>query len=135
MPDKRNRPPPGEPWVWLTAEMMKSDAWRSAGINSRRLIDFLLIELMAHGGQGNGALLAPEEQLSSVGIGRRYVACAIREAETLGLVDCYRRGRRVATLFGLNWLPSLNGSPPNDRWRDYRNPKLKPWPKRERAGA
>jgi GNAT superfamily N-acetyltransferase len=126
-----NHPPSGGRWIWLTAEMMKSDAWRSAGINCRRFIDFLMIELIAHGGQGNGALVAPEKQLIGIGIGRRYVAAAIREAETLGLVDCWRRGERAATLYGLNWLPFHDGSAPNDRWRSYRNPRLKSWPKRK----
>ena len=37
------RPPKGEPWCWETRELRASDAWRSAGINARRLIDFLLI--------------------------------------------------------------------------------------------
>jgi hypothetical protein len=135
MTAKLNRPPAGAPWVWLTAEMMKSDAWRSAGINCRRFIDFLLIELMAHGGSGNGALVAPQEQLIRIGISSRCVAAAIREAESLGLVDCWRRGERVATLYGLNWLPFHDGSAPSDKWRSYRNRKLRPWPKCERIAA
>jgi hypothetical protein len=45
-----HRPPAGQPFVWLTREILRSDAWRSLGINGRRFIDFLLIEHMAKGG-------------------------------------------------------------------------------------
>ena len=34
-------PAAGEPWVWLTRELLRSDAWRSLGINGRRVVDFL----------------------------------------------------------------------------------------------
>ena len=51
-------PPKGEPWVWLTRDLLRSQAWRGLGINARRLVDFLLIEYMNHGGKRNGHLLA-----------------------------------------------------------------------------
>jgi hypothetical protein len=126
--NRLNPPPSGESWIWLTAVMLKSDAWRSAGLNCRRFVDFLMLELMAHGGRRNGWLKAPEQQLVSIGIGKAYVAPAITEADALGLVDCLRGGKRVATMYRLTWLPHDDGSPATDRWRKFRNPKLKPWP-------
>jgi hypothetical protein len=48
-----------EPFVMLPRELIASDAWRSLGINGRRLIDFLLLEHMGHGGKENGKLKAP----------------------------------------------------------------------------
>jgi hypothetical protein len=119
-------PPENEPWVWQTRDLRISDAWRSAGINARRFIDFLLIENMNRAGKENGRLKAPQEQLVAFGIGCRYVADAIREAEDLGLVDCSRGGMRVATTYALTWLPLHDGTPANNRWRCYRNPKLRP---------
>src|SRR5690242_16231849 len=86
-----------EPWVWQTRELRASDAWRSAGINARRFIDFLLLEHMNHGGKENGLLKAPHRQLEDFGIGARRITDTIREAEGLGLVECHRGGLRVAT--------------------------------------
>ena len=45
---KRNHPPAGEPWVWLTRELLESDAWRGASINARRVVERLIIEHMQH---------------------------------------------------------------------------------------
>ncbi|MEQ9642509.1 MAG: hypothetical protein RIM84_20950 [Alphaproteobacteria bacterium] len=129
--EKRNAPPKGAPWVWLTLEMMKSDAWRSANMNTRRLVDFLLVELMQHGGTNNGKLKAPHRQLVQVGCSPGLITKAIDDAERLGLIDCARGGRRVAITYSLTWLPSHDGEPATDRWRYYRNDKLKPWPERK----
>jgi hypothetical protein len=128
MMGKANRPPSGEPWVWLTRELLESDAWRSLGINARRLIDFLLLEHMRHGGKQNGKLKAPKHQLEAFGIGSHYVTDAIHEVEQLGLVDCHRGGMRVATTYTLTWLTFHDGTPASDRWRNFRNPDLLPLP-------
>ncbi len=42
--EKRNRPPEGEPWIWLTRELIESEAWHSAPINTRRVVERLIIE-------------------------------------------------------------------------------------------
>src|SRR5262245_44784376 len=92
------RLPKGEPWVWLTRELLRSEAWSSLSINARRFIDFLLIEHLDHGGKENGKLLAPRRQLENAGIGARYVSPAIEEAVLLGFVDVKRgTGRRAST--------------------------------------
>jgi hypothetical protein len=122
----RNRPPAGAPYVWLTRELLASDAWRSLGINARRFVDFLMIEHMNKAGQHNGKLKAPYRELRKFRIDARYVAGAIREAEELGLVDCLRGGRRVATRYALTWFVSHDGTPASNRWRTYHNPNLPP---------
>ena len=40
------RPPKGEPWVWMTRELIASPAMRSLSLTARRLLDFLMIEDM-----------------------------------------------------------------------------------------
>jgi hypothetical protein len=35
-------------------DVLESDAWHFLGINARRLIEFLMIENMRHGGKRNG---------------------------------------------------------------------------------
>jgi hypothetical protein len=124
-------PPSDQPWCWQSRELRTSDAWRSQGINVRRLIDFLLLEHMRHGGKRNGLLKAPYKQLVTFGLGSRHLADAIREAEELGLVD--RRTAEVKrgsvlepTLYGLTWLKLHDGTPASNRWRNYRNPSLAP---------
>jgi hypothetical protein len=121
-----NQPPADQPWVWQSRSLRQSDAWRSAGINARRVIDFLLLEHMRHWGQANGRLKAPHRQLEVFGIGARYVAVAIREAEELGLVDSRHRRQRVASTYALTWLPLYDGTPATNRWQTYRNPFLRP---------
>src|SRR5262249_9746719 len=103
-------------------------AWRSLGINAHRFICFLMLEHMRKGGQHNGELKAPRQQLHAFGIGEHHVSRAIRQAEELGLVDCHRGGMRIATLYTLTWLPSHDGTPASNRWRAYRNPNLSPIP-------
>jgi hypothetical protein len=115
-----------EPFVMLRRELLRSDAWRTLSINGRRFLDVLMIEHMTKGGQENGLLKAPYEQLETFGVGARYVADAIRDAEELGLVDCYRGGMRVATVYALTWFPMHDGTGATNRWRLYRNPSLKP---------
>jgi hypothetical protein len=125
---KGHRLPPG-PWCWTSLELVESDAWRSRSINTVRFIDFLLRENMRNAGAENGLLKAPYEQLEAWGIGAQYVSSAIEEAEQLGLVDCHKPGRRMLSTFALTWLWLHDGSPPSDRWKHYRNPKLKPPPR------
>ena len=123
------RPKASEPFVMLPRDLLRSDAWREQGINCRRFIDFLCIEHLSKGGQENGKLKAPYRQLKDrVGIDVKYAAEAIREAERLGLVDCRRGGRRVATTYTLTWLPSHDGKGSTNRWRDHSRP-VSPRPK------
>ena len=126
---RRNCLPAMEPWVWQTRELLASDAWRSLGINGRRVIDFLQLEHMGKAGGANGHLKAPHRQLEAFGIGKRHIASAIRKAEKVGLVDCHRGGMKVATTYTLTWLPLHDGTPASNRWRLYRNPKLAPLPR------
>ena len=131
MKKSMNSPPNGEAWIWLTKEMMKGSAWRSLGPNAKRAVEFLMVEWMEHGGRWNGRLKAPYDHLKQIGISSRLVADAIREAEALGLIDCFRGGMRVATTYALTWVPLHDGTPPSNRWRSFQNSKVKPWPERK----
>jgi hypothetical protein len=105
-----------EQFAKLSRALLTSDAWRALGINARRLIDFLLIEHMRHGGKENGRLLAPRRQLEAFGIGEHFVSRAIEEAERLGLVDCYRGVGRRASVYSLTWLKQWDGTSPSNRF-------------------
>jgi len=125
---KINRPPKDRGWVWMTGELLTSDAWRTASGNTHRFIAFLAAELISKKGKQNGYLKAPYRQLVAFGIGARFIAEHIREAERLGLVQCNRGGMRVATTYALTWLPTADG-PATDAWREYRNQELQPMTK------
>lgn len=101
---KAGGPPKGKPWIWLTQDVLASNSWRSLSINARRLIDFLMIENMRHGGKHNGRLLAPRVQLEEFGIGARHISAAIEEAVAAGLVAVQRGGGRRPNQYALIWL-------------------------------
>jgi hypothetical protein len=115
--NKAQRPPTGEPWVWLTRELLASPAWQSLSINARRFLDFLMIEHMRHAGKANGSLLAPYNQLERFGISRRLIGRAIEETQQLGLVDCRRGFGRSPSSYALTWLPFGDDGEPSNRWR------------------
>ncbi len=123
MSSKMQGPPKGRPWVWVSLDLMDSEPWRSLTISARRLLDFLMIEHMQHGGKENGGLLAPRRQLEAFGISSHLVSEAIIEVETLGLVDVKRGvGRRPST-YALTWLPLGDGAEPSNRWRSVATAK------------
>lgn len=118
---KLEGPPKDAPWTWQSIEMMRSLAWRRLSANARRVIDFLQIEHIRHGGYENGILKAPYDQLEEHGIRRGTINKAITEAQLAGFIDVVRGGRSMegdkSSLFRLTWLPDLDGNPPTNRWR------------------
>jgi hypothetical protein len=118
----------------LPRPLLESDAWRSASINARRFIDFLMLEHLAHGGKENGKLKAPYRQLTRAGIGARLIAETIREAEELGLVYVERQGLKVATLYALTWLATADKRAATNAWAAYSNPAL-PEPKIKKSAS
>jgi len=108
----------GEAFAKMPRDLLESTVWHSLSIHARRLIDFLLIEHIRHGGRENGRLLAPRRQLIAFGIHAHFVSAAIEEAEHVGLVDCKRSVGRAPNTYGLTWLP-LGDDPPTHRWRNH----------------
>jgi hypothetical protein len=125
---KRNRPPKGEPFIWLSRELMESDAWRTAKIHTIRLVMRLMLEWMAHAGTENGRLACTYDDLVAFGIGRRLINRAIAGAVERGLVYRTEQGGLSAgdvkkpSRYGLGWLPGHDGSAAPNRWKDYRVP-------------
>jgi hypothetical protein len=114
---KLNGPPRGKRWIWLTDELIDSDAFCSLSVNAFRFIRALMSQHMKRGGRGNGHLIATRRQLQKAGISARCVSDAIEQAKSLGLVDLKRGiGRRPST-YALTWLPLADGTPASDRWR------------------
>ena len=114
-------PPPGEPFAWLTTELLASPAWRSMGINARRMIDFLLVEHMNHAGQENGNLLATYDQLVAFGLTSSSIKSAIQELVSLRLVDVEYGGRwagkNTPNIYRLTFYADREGNPPTNAWK------------------
>jgi hypothetical protein len=130
MAKKSNRTLPGEQFVKLLRPLLESDSWRSMGIKERRVIDFLMLEHLRHGGKDNGQLKATHRQLLDLGFNRKSVGTVLANLEERGLIGCIKGGMRVATLFRLTWLPTfgwdVNGKLgellPGHEWQSFRDP-------------
>ncbi len=89
---------------------------QQSGAGLQSLVRFLEEEHMAHSGKKNGRLMATRSQLARWGTHRRDISAAIEEGESLGLITVCRGGRRVASLYGLTYLPTHDGKPPTHQW-------------------
>jgi hypothetical protein len=106
-----------EPFIILPRSLLFSKAWQSMSIHTRRLLDFLMVEHMRHGGRKNGFLVAPRDQLNLWGIGKHFVSGAIEDAEYVGLIDRTRSKGRAPSRYALTWLPLADGTAPSNRWQ------------------
>ncbi len=134
---KAYSPPKGEPWVWITRELLASPAWRHQSANTFRLISFLLIEHMNHAGTENGNLKATHEQLRAYGLGANSIRDAIEEAEFLGLIRFQRGGRWAGSnqpsRFRLTFLADRNGNGPTNDWKQRSEEQARQWEKERRT--
>ena len=124
---KRNGPPKDQPWVWLTRELLESDAWRTAPLNTRRIVDRLILEHMHHAGQENGNLICTYDDFVRYGIRRASIKGALKDAIKRGLVYQSQQGKaapglagRCPNIFGLGWLPGNDASAAHNRWKAYK---------------
>ena len=126
---KLNAPPIGQPWVWMSHELLESGAHRSLSVHGIRALNRIQIEHMAHGGLENGRLKVTWQDFVKYGLSRRYVALAIAEITTLGLVAIERRGRRFhgedhgdPAQYRLTYLPvsePANMHPATNEWKRF----------------
>lgn len=122
---RQNRPPQDEPWLWLTREMLESEAWRGLSNAARHVIYRIAIEHMHHGGQENGRLPVTYADFVAYGVPKNMVAGAIREATELGFIAVTERGAggnrefRRPSLYALAWLPMDDGTATRHRWKKF----------------
>lgn len=117
MSTAKKKTAPGDAFVKITRDMLESDTWPLLNINARRLLDFLEREHLRHGGQENGKLLAPWDQLVEFGIGRRFIGDAIMDAKVLGFIDVKEGTGRAPNTYTLTFLTMPGGAEPTNRWR------------------
>jgi hypothetical protein len=101
------------------------------GVNSSRLIFFLLMEHANHASQENGNLMATHEQLHASGLSKNLIRDAVLEAEFLGLLRCERGGRwagkNTPSRYRLTFYPDAEGALATDEWRALTRPVIKTW--------
>ena len=125
----RNRPPPDQPWIWLTREMLESEAWNYLSRAGRRVIDRVILEHKAHAGTENGNLAVTYDDFVKFGIRRSSLHGAIKTAAATGLLVITQKGRpskgpdRWPTRYALGWLPMSDGAPALNRWKAWRKPR------------
>jgi hypothetical protein len=130
--ETRNRPPDGEPWVWLTRELLESDAWRSMSRAARLVVERVMIEHMAHAGTENGNLIVTYTDFVKFGVRRESLPTAIADAAARGFITITEKGRastgvdRWPSRYALGWLPLFDGSPALNRWKAWRLPRSLP---------
>lgn len=129
---KYRRPPKGIPWTWLTGELVNSPAWMAMGVNTRRLIDRLLIEHMDHAGTENGELPVTYDNFVEYGIHRDAIRGAIEEAGFLGLVRVTERGgkygeKKIPSKYRLTWMGDKHGAPWTNEWKGVTQEQIDNW--------
>ena len=125
------KPPKGEPWAWLTRELLTSPSWRSMSVNTARLLHFLLVEHMNHAALENGHLIGTYDQLVSFGLTRSRIPEALEEAQFLGLVSVQRSkywaGAAPPNIYRLTFYADKDGNPPTQEWKGKTQEAIDAW--------
>lgn len=129
--------PKGETFVMLSRELLASEAWQSRSINCRRLVNYLMIEHLSHGGYENGHLTATFDDLVAFGITRRLIHRTFDEIERLGLAEVERGGRRGFCENYLNKfrLTFLKDKVVNEWGHTYTRSPTNEWKRRKKQKA
>lgn len=111
-----------EAFVREPMSLLESPAYRALNFPALKILGFLKLEHLRHGGAENGLLQAPYRQLELLGISARNVHPALRMLEELGFIrltsDGFRLGGRPsAARYALTWLPTCDGRPPTEDYK------------------
>lgn len=124
--EARNRPPEGTLWVWITQEMLESDAWRALSLAEHRVIERVMVEHILHGLKENGNLAVTYADFVKFGSRRDTLPAGIRGAVDKGLLVITEKGKRSSgpdrwpTRYALGWLPFKDASSPRNAWKAWR---------------
>lgn len=107
-----------EAFVGEPLSLLESAGYRALNFPALKILGFLKLEHVRHGGAENGRLLAPHRQLRDGGISPRKVKPALAMLEAFGIIRCTSGGKRQggrpnAATYALTWLPTCDGQKPS----------------------
>lgn len=111
-----------EGFIGEPQSLLESPGYRRLNLPAFKILTFLKIEHVRHGGMENGNLLAPHLQLRGLGISGRKIRPALTMLEAFGIIrrtsDGSRQGGRPnAATYALTWLPTCDGSMPTEDYK------------------
>jgi hypothetical protein len=121
----RNAVPKGEPFIWLTQEMLESPAWRALPPAAKGVIERIAIEHMSHGGTENGRLPVTYGDFEKHGVRRMSIRFGIMAAHALGWITITEEGHagagdtRRAARYALQWIDRHDGAPRSNGWKRF----------------
>jgi hypothetical protein len=102
------------PFFWVPVSVLEDPAWFEMPINSRRIIERILIENSRHGcGKENGDLRVSYRQFEGLGVAPRFIKPALNDLVSRGLLDI-RGGQRqgkwhLPNFYRVTFLGAIDG--------------------------
>ena len=129
---KNTQPPKDQGgWMALTRDLLESPSWRTLSVNSRKVIDRLLIEHIGHGRRRNGELIVTHEQFIAYGVTCDLIADALEEAEYKGLIKMKKgragNGTAHPTIYAITFDGTCDGLAATNDWKKFTMPEAKLW--------
>lgn len=111
-----------EAFVGEPMSLLESPGYQALNFPAFKILAFLKLEHVRHGGAENGRLLAPHRQLQALGIGPRHIKPALAMLEAFGIIRVTTDGERLggrpnAARYALTWLPTCDGQLPTEAYR------------------
>lgn len=125
---RRNMPPQGEQFGWITKNMFESPAWRALGINARKVLDRIMLEHLSHAGAQNGELICTYEDFQTYGVTRRYICAALEDLKCFGFIRITHGepngSHRPPNIYRLTWMGTNELSATNN-WKGITDDHVK----------
>lgn len=112
-----------EGFVAEPRSLLESPGYGALSFPAHKVLHFLKLEHVRHGGKENGLLLAPHRQLQTVArISPKNIKTALEMLQAFGLVRLTSSGERLggrpnAATYALTWLPTCDGLMPTEDYK------------------
>jgi hypothetical protein len=122
---ERNAVPKGEPFIWMTLEMLESPAWRALPPAAKQVIDRVGVEHLQHAGKENGKLPVTYNDFENYGLRRMSIRFGVLAAQALGFITVTEEGHagagdtRRAARYALTWVDRHDGAPRSNEWKRF----------------
>lgn len=112
-----------EGFIGEPMSLLESPGYRALNFPALKILGFLKLEHVRHGGTENGRLMAPYRQLEALGISARKIKPALVMLEAFGIIALTSNGSRMggrpnAATYALTWLPTCDGLMPTETYKN-----------------